>query len=170
MDFTRRSWYILAIAVPLIAWLLGSAQLASRWDSVHEAKPIALGGTFDADGRSVAVFTDFPQPDRVIDCSIAKPREFEGKIAKPPVEISVDFDSTRWHLIALAEEGHEKMAISCLPADEHTDGSSYAFAVVPTDFEAKTSAEFIVWGGLGFGFLIAVVIGYTRFRSLKHSE
>lgn len=170
MNFSRRSWYLLAILVPLIAWIIGSAQLASRWDSVHDAKPIALGGNFDAYGQSVAVFTDFPQPDRIVECSVTKPNEFAGKISTPPVEIAVDYDATRWHLIAIAEEGQDKMAITCAAADGHTDGATYAYAVIPTDFEAKTSAKFIVWGGLAFGFFISVVIGYNRFRELKRSE
>ena len=142
MNFTRRSWYLLAIAIPLFAWILSTAQLASRWDSVHDAKPIPLGAAFDAEGQSVAVFTDFRQPDREIICSVTRPKDQRGELSRPPVDVSVDYDSTRWHLVAMAEDGHEKMNLRCGPADKLTDGATYACAVVPSDFQVKTSAEY----------------------------
>lgn len=170
MNFTRRSWYLLAIAVPLIAWIIGSAQLASRWDVVHEAKPLPIGGNFDAADQSVAIFTDFVQADRIITCSVTRPKDQAREIDKPAVDISVNFDATRWHFIGFTPEGHDKMRVSCVPEDGHTDGSTYAYAVVPSTFDTEMSAHFIMWGGLGFGFLISLVIGYARYNALIRSE
>ena len=170
MNFNRRSWYILAVLVPIVAWILGSAQLASRWDSIHEARPTPIGGKFDAAGQSVAVFTDFPQADRKIVCSITKPKAAKSEIKKPDIEIFVNYDTTRWKFIGLVDKGVDQMAIACLPDDGHTDGATYAYAVVPSTVEAAISAEFIVWGGVAFGFLISAVIGFSRYRSFKHGE
>ncbi len=170
MNLTRRSWYLLAIIVPVIAWLIGVGQLASRWDSVHEAKPIPIGGAFDAEGQSVVVFTDFIQPDREILCSVTRPKDHQQDIDKPPVDISVDYDATRWHLIGLLDKGQDKMSIACEPEDGLTDPASYAYAVTPSTFEKKISSDFIVWGGIAFGFLIALVIGYARFHHILRGD
>ena len=166
MYFTRRSWYILAVLIPIVAWILATSQLAKQWHHVHEAKPVTLGSKFDAAGQSVAVFTDFEQPGRAITCSVTKPKDHAVDLTTPPLQISVDYDSTRWHFIGMLEEGFDDMAIECLPDDQQIDSATYAYALVSPVAVDKAVANFTMWGGMAFGLLVAIVIGYNRRSSM----
>lgn len=169
MYFTRRSWYILAVMIPIVAWIIATSQLAKQWDNVHAAKPVTLDSKFDAAGQSVAVFTDFEQPGRAITCSVTKPKDHAVALTAPPLQISVDYDSARWHLIGMLEEGMDDMSIACIPDDQQIDSATYAYALVSPVAVDKAVANFIMWGGIAFGLLVSIVIGYNR-RSFTFKE
>lgn len=166
VDFSKRAWYLLAIALPVAGWLMATAHLAGQWDQVRDAQPIPIGAAIDAKGSSVLAFTDLERPDQHVECTTAGPKKHRKTFSAPPVEVVIDSDGSRWHLIGILEKGEDSMRLRCAPEGGGTDAADYAYAVIPAVSDRTTSARVIGWGSLGFGFAIALIVGHNRYRKL----
>lgn len=168
MELTRRRWYLVAALVAVVAWIAGTAFAASAWDPLREATVVPVGQPIQTTSDDdLAVLTDLTQPDRAITC-IA--RVGKKRVAIPPatVDIVVDSDGSRWHLLGVLPEAPDGARVVCRPRDDQTDTARYGTALV--DLSSRVGAgKLIAWGGLavGLGLAGATLTARTR-RMLAH--
>ncbi len=169
MRLTSPLWYLLAVAVALAGSMAGTAIAASAWDGVREATVTPTSQPADADGRTLAIFTDQPQDDREIACTTrpADQPDAEGTtIRQAALDIVVEQRGTDWHLLALQPTGADGTAISCVPADGGADAALYGFAVVD-GFENAQRGSTIGTISLVAAVLLAGVVFWARRRDRR---
>lgn len=168
MELTRRRWYLVAALVAVLAWVSGTAFAASAWDPLRQATVVPVGQPIQTSGDDdLAVLTDLPQPERAIRCVA---RAGKKRIVVPPatVDIVVDSDGSRWHLLGVLPDAPDEARIVCRPRDDQTDTARYGTAL--TDLSSRVGAgKAIAWGGLalGLGLAGATLTARTR-RMLSH--
>lgn len=160
---TSRWWYAAAAAIAAVGWIVAVAFTAGTWDELRDSTVIPSGQPFDAEGHDVAVLTDLPQPGRDISCEAVGPAEERTPIPSDAiVDVTVTTDGTRWHLIALMEDGRADMTVECTPGDELSDSASYGYALV-NDLDGRDlSGSLIAWGSLAAGLAVAGVVTWRR--------
>lgn len=110
--------------------MVGTVVAAGAWDTVREAS--IVDGRVDAEGASVAVFTDILQPDLDVDCRARGPEDDDEQIVVPPasLDLQVQQDGTTWYLIGFVTEGQDQLRAACAPADRDVaDPATYGIAV-----------------------------------------
>lgn len=163
MTLTRRRWYLVAALIAVFAWVAGTAFAASAWDPLREAtvEPIGQPIQTKSDG-DLAVLTDLPQPDRTIECftRVGKKRT---PIPAATVDVVVDSDGSRWHLIGVLPDPPDEARVVCRPQDKQTDTARYGTALV--DLSSREGAgQVIAWVGFlaGLGLAGATLTARTR--------
>lgn len=162
MNFSRRWWYLVAVTIAVVAWVVGTAISASAWDPLRQAEVELVGQPIQTNGQDLAVLTDLPQPDRNVTCTA---RSGKKRIVIPaaPVEVVVPSDGSRWHLIGVLDNPPSNARVTCRPADNATDTARYGTALV--DLSSHTSAgKVVAWGGFLVGLGLAGIVVYTRTR------
>ncbi|WP_286930471.1 MULTISPECIES: hypothetical protein [Aeromicrobium] len=168
MDLTRRRWYLVAAFVAALAWVAGTAFAASAWDPLREAEVVPVGQPIQINGTDdLAVLTDLPQPERAVTC-VARNGKKRTPVPAATVDIVVDSDGSRWHLIGVLPDAPDETRIVCRPADKQTDTARYGTALVDLSSRAGTGRA-IAWTGLvaGLGLAGATLTARTR-RILAH--
>lgn len=157
-----RAWYVIGALIAAVGWVGATAYTAGAWDQLRDSTVTPVGQPFDGSGHDVAVLTDLPQPGREIACEAVGPGEERTPIPSDSVvDVTVSSDGTRWHLIALMEDGREQMSVECRPGDERSDSAIYGYAVVD-DLDARDrTGSLLAWGSLVAG---VAVIGATAWR------
>ena len=163
MQLTRRRWYLVAALVAVFAWVGGTAFAASAWDPLREAvvepvgQPVQVGS-----GDDLAVLTDVVQPERTIDC-VARAGKKKLPVPAATVDIVVDSDGSRWHLIGVLRDPPDEVRVVCLPRDDQTDTARYGTALVDLSSRVGTGKA-IAWTGLaaGLGLAVATLTARTR--------
>ena len=165
MDLSRRHWYVVAALLAAVAWVAGTALAASSWDPLRAASVVPVGQPVQIeDGQDLAVLTDLVQPDRDIAC-VARKGKNRTPIPESTVDVVVDSDGSRWHLIGVLTDPPDGARIVCRPADDATDTARYGTAVV--DLATRDGAgRLIAWGGLALGAGLAATTLVTRTRRL----
>ena len=158
-----RWWYVVAALVAAVGWIVAVAFTAGTWDELRGSTVIPSGQPFDAEGHDVAVLTDLPQPGRDIACEAVGPGEERTEISSDSiVDVTVTTDGTRWHLIALMEDGRADMTAECTPGDELSDSASYGYALV-NDLDGRDlMGSLIAWVSLTAGIVLAAVTAWRR--------
>lgn len=124
-------WYLAALLLATIGWNVGVAVAGGAWDTVREATITSVNQRLDAEGSSVAVFTDALQVDFASECSWRSGASGRGRrMAPAPLALSVDDDGRSWQLIAFEPKGHDGMEVRCHPTRGRTGNAQYAYAVV----------------------------------------
>lgn len=168
MELTRRRWYLVAGLLAALAWVAGTAFAASAWDPLRDAQVVPVGQPIQTNGSDdLAVLTDLPQADRTISC-VARNGKKRTPVPPATVDIVVDSDGSRWHLIGVLSDAPDETRIVCRPDDEQTDTARYGTAVVDLESRVGTGRA-IAWTGLiaGAGLAGATVTARTR-RILAH--
>lgn len=167
MDLAKRRWYAVAALIAVLGWVVGTAHAASAWDPLRDTTVTPLGQNIDPGGDDVAVFTDLQQPERNIRC-FARADGPQLRVPAAPVDITVDSDGSRWHLIGVLRGGPDGLHVACGPADAAdgaTDTARYATAVV--DLSSRVGAGRVIgWGGFAAGALLAGATVVARTRRL----
>lgn len=152
MDLTRRRWYLVAALIAVLGWVAGTAFAASAWDPLRETTVTPVGQPIKASGQDdLAVLTDLTQPERDVAC-IARVGKKRVPIEAATVDIVVDSDGSRWHLLGVLPDAPDQSRIVCRPADKQTDTARYGTALV--DLSSREGVgQIIAWaafaGGLG---------------------
>ncbi|GAA2085457.1 hypothetical protein IDH50_07070 [Aeromicrobium tamlense] len=168
MELTRRRWYLVAGLLAALAWIAGTAFAASAWDPLREAEVVPVGQPIQANGSDdLAVLTDLPQPERAISC-VARNGKERTPVPPATVDIVVDSDGSRWHLIGVLSDAPDETRIVCRPDDKQTDTARYGTALVDLESRVGTGRA-IAWTGLiaGLGLAGATLTARTR-RILAH--
>lgn len=140
---------------------------AGAWDSVRETSVTPANQPLDAEGQSVAVFTDVLQPERRVSCQAGNADDEKSKpapISAAPIDLTVDDDGTTWHLIGFEPNARNGMDIGCAPDDDASDNATYAYSVVDgfTD-RANTGNGIAILGTVaGIGLAIWTFISRRR--------
>ncbi len=159
----------------LAGWIAGTTVAAGAWDSVRESSITAVDRPLDAEGQSVAVFTDVVQPERQVSCAAAD-NDDDTKKPEPFPEASLDLvvndNGDEWHLIGFEPEGRNGMVIRCTPRDKGSDNATYATSVVDgfTD-KANTGNGIAILGTVaGIGLAIWTFIARRRHQHRERND
>lgn len=131
MKVTSAFGYLAALFLVLAGWVGATIVAAGAWDTVRNSTLVPVTQErADAQGFSVAVFTDIVQPERTIAC---RGRDLLGEavpIEPAAIDVPVESDGTEWHLINLLPEGRDGLKVRCGPRDKRVDNATYSFAIV----------------------------------------
>lgn len=165
MDLTRRRWYLVAALIAVLAWVAGTAFAASAWDPLRHAVVEPVGQPIQTNGQGdLAVLTDLPQPERSITC-VARVGKKRTPIPAATVDIVVDSDGSRWHLIGVLPDAPDETRVVCRPEDKQTDTARYGTALVDLSSREGTG-QLIAWAGFVAGLALAGATLTTRTRKL----
>ena len=168
-------WYLAALTIALLGWIVGTAVAAGAWDAVREAPIAAINKPLDASGLSVAVFTDVVQPERRVACT--QTTEAAKKAKKDPravpaasLELVVNDDGNEWHLIGFEPNGRDDLSIRCEPADKRGDNATYAFSTVDGFTDRANTGNGIAILGTAMGIVLALWTFITRRRHDQETD
>jgi hypothetical protein len=161
-------WYLAALALTLIGWIVGVAVAGGAWDAVRSAPITSANQALQAKGESIAVFTDVVQADRYITCSMVDVvRDAEPEPIPPaPIALTVEDDGATWNLVAFEPEGRDNVTVTCAPRDKRVDNAQYAYAAVDGFVERARAGNLVILGGFVGGIVLAIVVFAKRRRSL----
>jgi len=163
------AWYLLALAVFAIGWNGGVWWAGSAWDQVREARITSANQALQAEGASIAVFTDVVQPDRRITCAMVDVvREARPQPMGPaPIPLTVEDDGVTWQLVAFERNGRDNVTVTCAPADKQVDNAQYAYATVNGYDTRLWTGNIVSMAAIVLAFAIGVVVFRIRRRQLR---
>jgi hypothetical protein len=161
------AWYLAALALALIGWVVGVAVAGNAWDTVRTASISSANQPLSANGASVAVFTDVLQTGRRIVCRSAEPGHRSQQVPPSPLDLTIDDDGTTWHLVAFEPKGRDDMTLSCGPQDHQADNAQYAFARVDGFLHRARIGNGIVLVGMIGAVAMATTLFLKRRRQLN---
>lgn len=164
MRLTNPLWYLAAFLIALGGTMVGTVVAAGAWDGVRQARVMPLTGPVDAGGQSLAVFTDQLQPNREIVCTEAVADATPRTIRDATLDIAVDMDGTRWHLLAVDTDGRDGTTVACAPKDGRGDTAAYGYAVVD-GFDVAVTAQRITVIAVLAGIALAIAVFVARRRA-----
>lgn len=159
--------YLAAVLLVLVGWVGATVVAAGAWDTVRDSTLVPVTQELaDADGLSVAVFTDILQPERTITCRGTGAKGADVAIKTAAIDVPVDADGTEWHLINLLPEGRDGLKVRCSPLDKRVDNAAYSFALVDGFTSRGERGQAIATTGLLAGIALA---GWT-FACRRHRK
>ncbi|MFL6088922.1 MAG: hypothetical protein ACJ71Z_02145 [Aeromicrobium sp.] len=165
-------WYLAALALVIVGWMVGVAVAGGAWDAVRHARISSTNEALQAQGSSVAVFTDVVQPDRQITCTMTDVVTDSRSTPVPPAPIAleVEDDGTTWHLVAFQPEGRNGVTVTCAPADKRVDNAQYAFATVDGFTERARVGNAVILASLLGAALTSLIVFVRRRRALRQQR
>jgi len=161
------AWYLAALALALIGWVVGVAVAGGAWDTVRATTVSSSNQPLSANGSSVAAFTDVLQAGRTIVCLSTEPGHRPRQVPPAPLPLAIDDDGTTWHLIAFEPKGRAAMTLSCGPKDRQADNAQYAFAKVDGFLPRARIGNVIIVAAMLGSIATAVAILLRRRRELR---
>lgn len=142
---------------------------------MREASITSIDRPLDAEGQSVAVFTDVVQPERKVACQAgdaANTKKEPVTIPAASLELVVSADGNEWHLIGFEAEGRNGMDIRCTPQDKRSDNATYAYSLVDgfTDRANAGNGIAMIATALGIGLAIWTFIARRRHQESDHAS
>ena len=162
------AWYLVALAVFAIGWNGGVWWAGQAWDMVREAPITSANEALQAEGESIAVFTDVVQANRRITFSMSSVvREARPQpIAPAPIPLTVEDDGATWTLIAFEHEGRDNVTISCAPKDKQVDNAQYAYATIDGYNSRLWTGNIISMAAIVLALAVGIVVFRIRRRQL----
>lgn len=165
MELTRRRWYLVAALIAVLVWVGGTAFAASAWDPLRSATVVPVGQPIQTSGDDdLAVLTDLPQSDRQVRC-VARAGKKRVEVPAATVDVIVDSDGSRWHLLGVLHDAPDESRVVCRPADKQTDTARYGTALVDLSSRVGTGRA-IAWLGFAAGLALAGVTATARTRRM----
>jgi hypothetical protein len=161
------AWYLTALALALVGWVVGVAVAGGAWDQVRAASVSSANQAVSAKGSSVAAFTDVLQTGRRIVCHSSEPGRPAQQLPAAPLPLAIDDDGTTWHLIAFEPKARDNMSLSCRPEDRQADNAQYAFATVDGFLRRARIGNIIIIASMIGSLGTAVAILLRRRRELR---
>jgi hypothetical protein len=168
-DPVSPAWYLLALAVFAIGWNGGVWWAGSAWDQVREARITSANQALQAEGASIAVFTDVVQPGRTITCVLvdvvrqARPQP----MGPAPIPLTVDDDGITWQLVAFENDGRDNVTVKCAPDDKQVDNAQYAYATVDGYNTRLWTGNIVSIASIVVAVAVGVVVFRIRRRQLR---
>jgi hypothetical protein len=168
---TNPLWYLAALLIALGSTVAGAAVAATAFDPVRDATVTPITERVDAQGSTLAVYTDIVQDDRDIACRGRYGAKDAGRVEIPDqgVEITALGDGTRWTLIGLLPDGRDGLRIVCTPADKRVDNASYGYATVTGYASAARNGKGLSSIGIAAGAVLAGWVFWCR-RSARRAR
>jgi hypothetical protein len=161
------AWYLAALALALVGWVVGVAIAGGAWDTVRAATVTSANQPVLARGSSVAAFTDVLQTGRKIVCTSTEPGHAPRQLPPAPLPLAIEDDGTTWHLIAFEPKGRDAMTLDCRPKDRQADNAQYAFATVDGFLRRARIGNVIIIGAMIGSVGTAIAILLRRRRELR---
>lgn len=164
MRLTNPLWYLAAFLLAIGSAMAGTAVAASAFDPVRDATVTPITERVDAKGATLAIYTDIVQTERDILCRGRYGAEDRGRVVIPDkgVDVTAQGDGTRWHLIALLEDGRDDLRIVCTPQDKRVDNASYGYATVTGYGSRVNNGRGIAYLGVAISAVLAGWIFWCR--------
>lgn len=161
--FTHPLLYLWALLI-VFGSIAGAAMaVALTWSEVRETPIQPIAGPVDTNGKNLMVFTDLPQPDRTIVCTVRATKTGEPQtIEAVDADFAIDHEGTEWTPVALGEGFDEPRIVECEPKDGRSDNATYGYSAV--GLRAGALADWIAIGGTALGFTLAAVVAWRRSR------
>jgi hypothetical protein len=161
---TNPLWYLAAFFLAIGSAMAATAVAASAFDPVRDAVVTPITERVDAGGASLAVYTDIVQTDRNVLCRGRYGAHDKGRVVIPNkgVDVTATGDGTKWHLIALLEDGRDGLRIICTPADKRIDNASYGYATVSGYGTRVNNGRGIAYLGIAAAAVLAGWIFWCR--------
>lgn len=161
-------WYLAALALTLASWIVGVAVAGGAWDAVRNASITSANQALQAEGQSIAVFTDVVQTDRRITCSMVDVVRDAAPDAMPPapIALTVEDDGSTWSLVAFEPKGRDNVTVTCAPRDKQVDNAQYAYAAVDGFVERARAGNLVILGGFAGAIVLTIVIFTKRRRRI----
>jgi hypothetical protein len=166
---TSPAWYLVALAVFAIGWNGGVWWAGTAWDLVREAPITSANQALQAEGKSIAVFTDVVQANRQITCALSSVvREDRPQPIDPaPIPLTVEDDGATWTLVAFEHEGKNNVTVACAPKDRQVDNAQYAYATIDGFNTRLWTGNIISMAAIVVALAVAIVVFRIRRRQLR---
>lgn len=163
-------WYLLALLLAIGSAMVAAAVAASAYDTIKTTRVTGVHELADAQGRTLAVYTDDFEADRGVACH-ARDRDKERveiDTAVPVIENRTG--GTTWRLLSILRNGRDGLRVTCTPESKDVDdGAAYAWSVVD-DYEAPArNGKGIASLGLAAGAALAAYVFWCR-RTAKRDR
>jgi hypothetical protein len=170
VKITSAFGYLIAVLIVLAGWVGATAVAAGAWDTVRDSTLVPVTqDRADAEGFSVAVFTDIVQPERDIICQGRDGDDQTVSIKPAAIDVPVTTDGTEWHLINLLPKGRDGLKVRCGSRDKRVDNATYSYAIVDGFTSRGERGQAIATTGLLAGLALGGWTFYCR-RQLKKSR
>jgi hypothetical protein len=168
---TNPLWYLAAFLLAIGSAMAATAVAASAFDPVRDATVTPVTERVDAQGSTLAIYTDMVQPDRDILCRGRYGDKDKGRVQIPDkgVDVAAAGDGTRWHLIGLLEQGRDGLRIVCTPEDKRVDNAAYGYATVTGYSSRVNNGRGIAYIGIAVAAVLAGWIFWCR-RQARRDE
>jgi hypothetical protein len=165
-------WYLAALALTIVGWMVGVAIAGGAWDAVRHAHITSANEALQAQGESIAVFTDVVQADRQVTCAMTDVVTDSRAVTIPPAPIAleVEDDGATWHLVAFQPEGRNGVTVTCTPKDKQVDNAQYAYATVDGFIQRARIGNAIILAGLLLALATSAVVFVRRRRAIRKDE
>lgn len=166
---TSPAWYLVALAVFAIGWNGGVWWAGTAWDRVREAPITSANQALQAEGKSIAVFTDVMQANRRIICAMSDVvREARPEPIDPaPIPLTVEDDGATWTLIAFEHDGRNNVTIGCAPKDRQGDNAQYAYATIDGFNTRLWTGNIVSIASIVVALAVGIAIFRIRRRQLR---
>jgi len=163
------AWYLVALAVFAIGWNGGVWWAGKAWDLVREAPITSANQALQAEGKSIAVFTDVVQADRQIICAMSDVvREAPPQRMDPaPIPLTVEDDGATWTLIAFEHAGRDNVTVACAPKDKQVDNAQYAYATIEGYNTRLWTGNIVSMASIILAFAVGIATYRIRRRQLR---
>ena len=169
---TNPLWYLAAFILAIGSVMAATAVAASAFDPVRDAVVTPVTERVDAEGTTLAIYTDIVQADRDLLCRGRYGKDDEGRIEIPDkgIDISAQGDGTTWHLIGLLEKGRDGLRIVCTPADRRVDNASYGYATVTGYESAVNNGRGVAYLGVAGAVMLAGWTFWSRRQARREAR
>jgi hypothetical protein len=166
---TSPAWYLVALAVFAIGWNGGVWWASTAWDQVREAQITSANQALQAEGKSIAVFTDVVQANRQITCVMSDVvREARPQPIDPAaIPLTVEDDGATWTLIAYEHDGRNNVTVACAPKDRQVDNAQYAYATIDGYNTRLWTGNIVSMASIVVALAVGIMIYRIRRRQLR---
>lgn len=166
---TSPLWYLAALSLTMVGFMVGVGVSGTAWNLVRASPISSANSALQAEGASIAVFTDVVQADRRITCAMTNVATDAAPETIPPatIPLTVEDDGTTWNLVAFQREGRDGVIVKCTPRDRSVDNAQYAFATVTGFTQRLWTGTAIVGACFVASLAIAGVVFVRRRRELR---
>lgn len=161
---TSPLWYLAAFLLAIGSAMAATAVAASALDPVRDATVTPVTERVDAQGSTLAIYTDLVQADREISCRGRYGQDDRGRVVIPDkgIDVTAQGDGTTWHLIGLLENGRDGLRIVCTPVDKRVDNAAYGYATVTGYSSTVDNGRGIAYIGVAAAAVFAAWVFWCR--------
>ena len=161
---TNPLWYLAAFLLAIGSAMAATAVAASALDPVRDATVTPVTERVDAQGATLAIYTDLVQDDREISCRGRYGQDDRGRVVIPDkgIDVTAQGDGTTWHLIGLLEDGRDGLRIVCTPVDKRVDNAAYGYATVTGYASTVNNGRGIAYIGVAVAAAFAAWVFWCR--------
>ena len=161
-------WYLAPFVLYILMYFGGVAWAATSYNIARDAAISTSAEPLNAAGESVAVYTNFIQTGRQIQCtskSVSRPKPH--KLTPAPFRLTNDKNDQEWILLATQLKGEREMRVRCAPTDHLPDSAQYGYAILDGYEQRLWEGQIVRWSALVASVIVFVILFRRRQRSIN---